>query len=565
MESLKMKRIRMFFGIAALLSLAFGLNLLAFKQTPFSFAVAAPLGLSLVAGTIWAFLLITGIVRYSAREGKALYGLNTVFTTLIFLGICILLYGFAQHGKNSWDLTQEGRRKLSDQTIQVLQNLNKQVDVTCFFLQIDDELVRIASDKTERFLEQCSLYTANLKVEFLDPQVERARLEGMNITHASTQGTIVIRCGNRQKVITLQGASPRLEERDFTNALINVIRDTQPKICFLTGHGERNVDDKDEQHGGTLFRQLLEAESYVVQRISITINDPQVPADCSVLVINGLGLSGPQSDLHPAEIGAIQAYLDRGGRLMVLLDPWRKVFTDANQTEQLIPWLKQRYGIEVGADMLVSPNSKWSVEFTGDKNLFDDQGQEATFRGCFNAKNKITQAFDQKLMFSAARSVALSETLPPQVSGDTLLRTTPDFFGETDLALLSSQGKASKSADEKEGPLPVAVSVTAKTDVKVDASGQTRDARIIVVGDSDFASNGQVAAIPGNLNFLLNAMAWLTENEELIAIRASGKDDAPVILSDYDQRLITWISILGAVQIVLIAGFSVHLLRRKYQ
>ncbi len=560
-----MKKLRTATGFLALACLAIGLNLLAFKQSPFSLTVLISLAVSLVSGAAWLVLLLTGVTRYSSREGKALYGLNTVFSSLLFVGICVVIYAFAQHGKHSWDLTQEGRRKLAEQTIQVLQGINTDVNIVCFFLQIDDELVRIASDKTERFLEQCQQHTSHLKVEFLDPQVERARLEGLNITHASTQGTIVVRCGNRQKVITLQGASPRLEERDFTNALINVIRDAQPKICFLTGHGERNIDDKDEQRGGTLFRQLLESESYAVQRIPITITDPQVPADCSVLVINGLGLGGPQSDLHPAEIKAIQAYLDRGGRLLILLDPWRRTLTDASQSEQLIPWLQQRYGITVGNDMLISPNSKWAVEFTGDRSPFDDQGQDAVFRGCLNANHRNTQATDQKIVFSAARSVSRAKSLPAQVAGDELLRTTPDFFGETDLALLSSQGKASKAADEKEGPLSAAVAVTAKTDVQVDASGQTRDARIVVIGDSDFAANGQVAAIPGNLNFILNVMAWLTENEELIAIRASAKGDAPVILSDFDQRLVVWISVLAVVQAVLIAGFAVHFARRKYQ
>lgn len=109
------------------------------------------------------------------------------------------------------------------------------------------------------------------------------------------------------------------------------------------------------------------------------------------------------------------------------------------------------------------------------------------------------------------------------------------------------------------------MAVTAKTDTLIGDSGQTRDARVVVVGDSDFASNGQVAAIPGNLNFLLNVMAWLTENEELIAIRPSGKQDPPVILSDSDQRAIVWVAVLGAVQTVIAAGFVVHLLRRKHQ
>ena len=129
----------------------------------------------------------------------------------------------------------------------------------------------------------------------------------------------MIRCGNRQKVIMLSGGSPRMEERDFTNALINVIRETQPKVCFLTGHGERSLDDKDEQKGGSMLKTVLESESYAVDRISIQIAQPEIPPECTILFINGMGLTGPQSDLHPEEIKAIQAFLERGGRMVLLL------------------------------------------------------------------------------------------------------------------------------------------------------------------------------------------------------------------------------------------------------
>jgi len=559
------KPMRAICGLSALALLAVGLNFLALEQDMFVWYVLAPLGAGLVTGLTWVALSLTRIAQTSRFEGKALYGLHAIVTSVLFLGICMVVYAFAQHGKWSWDLTQEGRRQLSNQTVQVLKNLDKDVDIICFFLQVDDELVRIAQDKTSRFLEQCRQYTSHLRIEFLDPKIERARLEGLNITHASTQGTVVIRCGNRQKVITLQGASPRLEERDFTNALINVVRDAQPEIDFLTGHGERNIEDKDEQKGGTLFKKLLEGESYSVERIAIRITHPEVLADCDVLVINGLGMSGPQSDLHPEEIRAIQAYLDRGGRLLILLDPWRKIVTAENQVEQLTPWLEQRYRIIVGNDMAISPTSRWTIEFSGDKTPFTGMEPTDEFRGCFNAGHRITQTFDQKILFQAARTVRLAEKLPDKVVGTELLRTTPDFYAETDLALLSTQGKASKSPDEMEGPLSMAVAVAAKTDTLIGDSGQTRDARLVVVGDSDFASNGQVAAIPGNLNFLLNIMAWLTENEELIAIRPSGKQDPPVFLSDFDQRAIVWVAVLGAVQTVIAAGFVVHLLRRKHQ
>ena len=113
--------------------------------------------------------------------------------------------------------------------------------------------------------------------------------------------------------------------------------------------------------------------------------------------------------------------------------------------------------------------------------------------------------------------------------------------------------------------MPLAVAVTAKTDELVGDTGMTRDTRIVVVGDSDFASNAQLTVVPGNLNFVLNVFAWLSENEELIAIRPSGKQDTPVILSEGDRRAIVYVTVLGTSQAVVLAGFIAYLLRRKHR
>lgn len=215
--------------------------------------------------------------------------------------------------------------------------------------------------------------------------------------------------------------------------------------------------------------------------------------------------------------------------------------------------------------MAVSPTEKWKVPFTANQLPFRNDKPDTGFLGAFNAGHPVTQHFDQNAMFQAACTVRLADSAPKGVAGAQLLRTTPDFFAETDLALLMSQGKAIKSPDEQAGPLSMGVAVVAKTDAVIGDSGQTRDARIVVFGDSDFASNGQIAAMPGNLNLILNAMAWLTENEDLIAIRPSSKQDQPVLLSDADQRAIVWIAVLGTLQVVVAAGLAAFVLRRKHQ
>ncbi|HOZ44978.1 MAG TPA: GldG family protein [Candidatus Hydrogenedentes bacterium] len=555
---------RIIIAVVALIALAIGLNLAVLTKDFFTAAVLGALAVALVAGVVWMLIAITGAASRSRLEGRPLYGLSTVVSSVLVFGICVVLYAFVQHWNRSWDLTQEGRRELSSQTVQVLETLGNDVDVLCFFLQVDDNLVRIAKDKTERFLAQCAQHTSLLNIEFHDPQVARAQLEGLGVPYASPQGTVVVRCGKNQRVITLKGASPRLEEREFTNALINVVRNTQPKICFLTGHGERDVLDTDEKNGASLLETALKSESYLVERIGMQITAPSIPEDCGVLVINGLGLKGPQADLHPAEIGALQEYLERGGRLLMLLDPWLRTQPVAGRTEQLRPWLKDRYGIVIGDDVLISPETKWTVELRTSSAPFG-QAVDEEYQGCFNAMHPVTKAFDQNMVLNVCRSVTLAETRPPSVAGTSLLRTTPEFWAETDVPLLFKAGKAYKQPDEVEGALPVAVAVAAKTDAPIGDGGQTRDARIVVVGDSDFATNGQFTVVPGHLNFFLNAMAWLTESEELIAIRPSGKEDPPVLLTEGQQRAIVWISVLGTLQVIAAVGLIAHGLRRKYR
>lgn len=562
-----MKRKRTVLGIIALVALAAGLNLLVFLQNVFTPWVLVPLLLGIASGLAWLAASLLERARQSSHEGKGLYGLDTILMSVLFLGICIVLYAFAAHWDRSWDLTQEGRRQLSEQTVQVLRNLNQDVEVLAFFLDIDEELVKIAREKTERFLDQCRQYTPHLKVEFLDPQIDRPRLEALKITHHSTQGTIVLRTGTRQRIVTVAGASPRLEERDFTNSLINVVRSSEPKVYFLTGHGERSVDDADSKVGASEFLKLLATESYGVDRASIMVTKPEVPTDCDVLVINGLGLGGPQSDLHPEEVRAIQEYLDRGGRLLVLIDPWRRVTSGQTESEQLLPWLQERYGIVVGNDMVLSPKVKSPsvAEFSAEIGLFNEKNPQNPFRGCFSIEHPITQQFNQKMLFQAARTVSLAEKMPSGVVGSVLIRTTPDFYAETDLSTLMTTGRAGKSPDERTGPLPVAVAVTAKTEFLTGDTGQTRDARIVVVGDSDFVANEQITVIPGSLNFILDAMAWLCETEELIAIRPTAKEDAPVMLSDFDRRALVYVSVLGTLQAVVAAGLIAYAFRRKYQ
>ena len=545
-------------GFIALLLMALSLNLMVWTQAFFSLVVLGPLALATLAGLGWIIMTLLTLAEHSALEDRTLGSLNAVFASVIFLGVCVVLYLLAGAWDVSWDLTEEGRRDLSPQTLQVLQAMNTEVEAICFFLQSDEELVAIARDKTLRFLEQCQKYTPLLKVEQLDPTIDRARLEAMNITHASVQGTIVLRSGERQRVIILSGGSPRLEERDFTNALINVLRKTEPKVYFLTGHKERDIMDEDEQTGGSILGNLLRGESYKVERFAIKISEPIPPADADIVVINN-----PTMDLHPVEIEALNTFVDGGGRLVLFINPWRSAGAGYAQGEQLRPYMEKKFGIAIGNDIVITDQGAnvWQAELTVDNSPFETVEDDVMdYRGAFNLKHPITRAFDQTMMLQAMRSISISKDKPEGASVSELLRTTPDFWTETDTAKLLETGQAKWDDGERRGPIALAAAAVLPVDKEKSPRGY-RDARVIVVGDADFAANANII-IPGHINFLLNTFAWLSESEDLIAMRPTGKETLPLILSAAQQRTIAWIAIMLTVQLTIAAGLAVYALRR---
>jgi len=75
------------------------------------------------------------------------------------------------------------------------------------------------------------------------------------------------------------------------------------------------------------------------------------------------------------------------------------------------------------------------------------------------------------------------------------------------------------------------------------------ETRLVVIGDSDFAANDSIA-FEGNSNLFVNTLNWLSEQENLIAIRPKAPDDRRVTMTEDQMRLVGWLSLIfvpGAV------------------
>jgi ABC-type uncharacterized transport system involved in gliding motility auxiliary subunit len=72
------------------------------------------------------------------------------------------------------------------------------------------------------------------------------------------------------------------------------------------------------------------------------------------------------------------------------------------------------------------------------------------------------------------------------------------------------------------------------------ADAPRRETRVVVFGDSDFASNDGLGIAPGNPDLFVNTINWLAQQENLIAIRPKAPDDRRVTLTE-DQQTMVWL------------------------
>src|SRR5262249_55950364 len=104
---------------------------------------------------------------------------------------------------------------------------------------------------------------------------------------------------------------------------------------------------------------------------------------------------------------------------------------------------------------------------------------------------------------------------------------------------------------------PVSLAVVATKDL-----GENKKARLVVYGDSDFASN-QGFGLQGNGNLFLNTISWLAQDENFISIRAKNPEDRRLTMTEAQGTLVSYVMLLFLPGAVLFAGVSVWMKRRK--
>jgi ABC-type uncharacterized transport system involved in gliding motility auxiliary subunit len=243
-----------------------------------------------------------------------------------------------------------------------------------------------------------------------------------------------------------------------------------------------------------------------------------------------------------SELTALQRYVEQGGALFVGLDPR----SQTNLYDLLGSW-----GVVLGDDVIADLALA----------VF---GQATTpIATEYDASHPITSLLREPALFPVVRSVELDPTL---ASGFTVLvKTGPESWAERDLEGWRATGRAEFGPGDLEGPVPIAVAGTlsgAKGADEASSAGSVEPGRIVVFGDSDFATNENLDALR-NRDLFVNSINWLAGHDEQITVRPNVSRASSFQMSQEEFRAIQYLSLFVLPEAIAVLGVVMWWLRRK--
>ncbi len=395
-----------------------------------------------------------------------------VLGTLGFFGLLVAVQLILIEHNQRLDLTAQKTFTLSPRAKQVVSALKRDVQVTAF----------IHSDRPENFFIKDMLSRmAVLSPHFRHSVIDINRNPALAREYNATQyGTLVFESEGLRKG-TLLGRG----EAAAIAALLQVTRAPGDKIIyFLTGHGEASFDDSSPVSGYTKLRGALVDEFYDERTLSLG-ESGTVPDDATVVVV-----FGPEADFLPFELEALSAYIQRGGALLVLLDP--------GKSPSFVTFL-ERYGITLPHLIAVDPT----------KRLF--AGEMLTFRATATKKpHPLIRSVNAPPIFSLAGVVEMQPDEKRGLVAQAILATSPQGWASEPENIPRTGIREFDEEKDFRGPVPLAGEMLVQTGK---AFG-----RIVVFGDADFLNNNMVEQ-GGNRDLFVNAVNWMADDPGQMAAR----------------------------------------------
>lgn len=478
-------------------------------------------------------------------------------SVLLIIGILFLVNIISTDFFVRFDLTENQRYTLSDATEDIVENLLEPVTVKAYFSEnLPPNVAQTRQDFKDLLVEYASMSDGNLVYEFINPN------ENPEIEQEATQSGIspvminvrekdqvkqqkaflgaVIEMGEQKEVIPFMQPGEAMEYA-LTTSIKKLSVVDKPSVGLIQGHGEPAVTD---------MQQAAQALSVLYNFENYTFSETEEVPDR----FKALALVAPKDTIPPSHLRKLDAYLAKGGKLLIALNK-----VDGNlQTAQGLPvttgvadWLRGK-GVIVENKFVIDANSA----------AVTVQQQQGSFR--FQSRVQfpylpILTNFADHPVTKGLEQVVLPFASPLTFAGDTSTNYTPIAFTSEQSGTASVPTYFNIQQQWTDADFPLS-SQTIAAAIEGNLVGNAYS-KLVVIGDGDFAINskdgGQPQAVQeDNVSLFVNGIDWLSDDTGLIDLRTKGISSRPIDqLEDGTKATLKWLNFGLPILLAILYGF----------
>lgn len=466
--------------------------------------------------------------KYTLLSG----GITLAITVVILLVNVITIY-LTDKYPITIDLTSEKAFEISDQTKEYLETLSKPVTITIL-------------NSEDSFLQGGNYYKQALtvlkKYEMLSPQINIAFEDILKNPSIAAQydsnnvsvNDIVIESGSRTRFLTAYDIfnietgyygdyiTSSKAEQAVTSAIMGVTSDTQVKVGFLSGHGER------DEHG---LQNLLSLNNFDVVTIVPAVEP--IAEDVDVLI-----LSAPTSDPDEQVLQKLSDFLALEGKTL---------FYFASVTQPSLPRLDKflaQWGIQVGDGTIIETDRNKTMNFNQylSTTTLSDDALSSTMH---DVSTPMTMPFSRPLSVLYQQSMGRYTTV--------LMHSS-----ETSLILpLDADENWQPAEEDYEGYLPIAILSQYYFD-------EDTTSQVVAVGSADSLTEAILSSGSfGNSDFYLSAFNTVTKREDVINIEAKVLGGQELGITTSQAFTIGILFMVALPTAMILIGFTIWYQRRN--
>jgi gliding-associated putative ABC transporter substrate-binding component GldG len=452
------------------------------------------------------------------------------------------------------DLTEDKRYTLSDATKNILNELADPVTITAYFSEgLPPNIDQTRIEFKDMLSEYATRSRGKILYEFINPNKDQmieqeamqngiqpvvinVREKDQSVQKKAYLGA-VLKYGEKTEIIPFIQPGSAMEY-SLSSAIKKLSVAEKKLVGFIQGHGEPGI---------SAMQQANQALSVLNEVEGVNLTDSTYLARYETLVLIAPGDSVPDRHLN-----MLDDYLAQGGNIVVAINRVEgnlQQSTGNEITTGIETWLSNK-NITVNKNFIVDANCG-SVNVVQQQGAFSFQSQVS-----FPYLPIFTNFADHPVT-SGLETVIMQFASSVEYTGDTTLKFTP--------LVLSSEKSGTQSAPlyfniqkrwtDNDFPLQNIVAAGVLEGKIVGSS----DSKLIVIGDGDFAVNGQgqqaQQLAPDNVNLLVNAVDWLSDDTGLIELRTRGVTSRILDqIEDGKKNFLKWLNVLLPALLIIAYG-----------